>query len=364
MKRSKIKPDITTYTSVLACYCKLGDIEQIKSVIRQLKRNKVSLRAHLISDTLDKAGKFKSDFGAMEQMFDLMKKNRFPLDTKTNFIMLTHSKKTGNIKKTEELFQEMKSNNLHDSRAYNIMISLYQNRIKQIKKKKEMKSNNLHDTKMYNRKISMYQEKIKQLAKEMKSNNLHDSTAYNTLIDLYGRNGDFNKMEQEFNDMKRHTSPNIITYNCMINHYGDIYKMEHLQEEMKSSNTIPNDKTYHIMIEVYAKNGGVEKVEQLIQEMQRMGIMSVDGYNCIINIYSKWQDLNKMEQFFDEMKRKNFTPSVTTYSLMLNHYADNNNIMKIKLALEEMDRNYCHRSDLPRKTQVMLEDQMDRSDNP
>ncbi|KAL5098700.1 hypothetical protein RYX36_003027 [Vicia faba] len=126
---------------------------------------------------------------------------------------------------------------------------------------------------------------------------------------------------QVFHDMKeRGCLPNAATYNSLIKHLCKIRRMEKVYElvedmERTGGDCLPNAVTYNYLLKSLKEP---EEVLGILERMERNGCaMSDDVYNLLLRLYMKWDDLDGLRKVWDEMERNGLGPDRRSYTIMI-----------------------------------------------
>jgi pentatricopeptide repeat protein len=117
--------------------------------------------------------------------------------------------------------------------------------------------------------------------------------------------------------------PDVYTYNSMIKAFSrDLVKVEKLYLKMIEKRIDPNVVIYNTMIDVYAKNGKLEKAIKVFASMKKDGIIpTVVTYNSMIDAYSKSGQIDNAIEVFASMKKDGVKPDDSSFSALLDCYA-------------------------------------------
>ncbi|CAI8589415.1 unnamed protein product [Vicia faba] len=126
---------------------------------------------------------------------------------------------------------------------------------------------------------------------------------------------------QVFHDMKeRGCLPNAATYNSLIKHLCKIRRMEKVYElvedmERTGGDCLPNAVTYNYLLKSLKEP---EEVLGILERMERNGCaMSDDVYNLVLRLYMKWGYLDGLRKVWDEMERNGLGPDRRSYTIMI-----------------------------------------------
>jgi pentatricopeptide repeat domain-containing protein 1 len=119
-----------------------------------------------------------------------------------------------------------------------------------------------------------------------------DAIFFNTLLNGYCEAGKLNEAEGLILEMKERDIPlTASTYNTLIKGYGLARQPEEamklLQEMGKSDTSKPNDRTFNMLIKVWAQDKNPEKARHVISLMRAAGVgPDVVSYNTLAQVSS------------------------------------------------------------------------------
>jgi len=112
--------------------------------------------------------------------------------------------------------------------------------------------------------------------------------------------------------------PDVATYNSLIKHLCKIRRMEKVYEllnEMDQKDCPPNTITYSFILKVM-KNP--EEVSNLLWRMEKTGCkLDGDIYNLILNLYMGWKYQTGIQSVWDEMEKNGLGPDQRSYTIMV-----------------------------------------------
>jgi len=174
---------------------------------------------------------------------------------------------------------------------------------------------------------------------EMKANNINVSLCvFNTLIDACGRVGDMVSAAKLFRDMmEAQCVPDLITYSTLIKGYcvcGDLSEAMQLFDTMKKNRIRPDAIVFHSLLDGCAKKQKPALCEQVIYEMVDAGI-NPSNYSAsiLVKLYGRRRDLVAAFRILEEMPVKyHFRPNVAVYTCLM-YYCIANGRMDLAMDL-------------------------------
>ncbi|KAG4929241.1 hypothetical protein JHK82_046304 [Glycine max] len=163
--------------------------------------------------------------------------------------------------------------------------------------------------------------------------------AYNCLISEYCNDGMVDKAFKVFAEMREKgkkfgeavklvhkvnkvgLSPNIVTYNILINGFCDVGKMDtavRLFNQLKSSGLSPTLVTYNTLIAGYSKVENLAGALDLVKEMEERCIArSKVTYTILIDAFARLNYTDKACEMHSLMEKSGLVPDVYTYSVLI-----------------------------------------------
>nr|GEV57381.1 hypothetical protein [Tanacetum cinerariifolium] len=148
----------------------------------------------------------------------------------------------------------------------------------------------------------------------------------------------------EFGDKKgvKRIAANVHTYNILMRAFykdGLIDKVEQVWEDMIAKNCLPNAYSYSILMAVYCDDGRIGEATRVWEEMKDTGLKcDVMGYNTMIGGFCEAGDVNKAEEFFKEMGLSGVESSCVTYERLISGYCKVKDVDSAMLLYKDMCR--------------------------
>ncbi|GFP79656.1 putative pentatricopeptide repeat-containing protein at3g15200 [Phtheirospermum japonicum] len=176
-----------------------------------------------------------------------------------------------------------------------------------------------------------------ELLRKMWENSLDpDVTICNNVIDGLCFKKRIPEALRIFDEMseKRGCSPNVATYNTLIKHLCKIRRMDKVGEllsEMEKTK-MPNLLTYGYLLKATKK---IEEVDEILERMRRSGCeLDGDSYNLVLRLFMEWGDENRVRCVWNEMKRFGLGPDKRSYTIVIHGLYDKG---RIREGLEYFD---------------------------
>jgi pentatricopeptide repeat domain-containing protein 1 len=111
---------------------------------------------------------------------------------------------------------------------------------------------------------------MKELQEERNLNTHTDLFIYNAVLNCWARQGNGPRAESFFRELERFGSPDLISYNSVINAYKDNFaKGESFVQEMIKRGILPDEITYRTLLKVMKADGSISEKKKKIAEMKR-----------------------------------------------------------------------------------------------
>jgi pentatricopeptide repeat protein len=337
-------PNTVAYTTLANIYAQNGEIEKALNLVQQMQmdfdsgRNK-DCRPNLhtyntILNALHKSN--RSDAAEKAEFFF----NAIPSpDTVTYNTLLNIYANNGKVDKAVKLFQQMQLD--FDSRKN-----------KDCRPSMHTFASVLNALQKSNRPDATL--KAEQIFYSIPSPN---TVTCSTMANIYAQNGEIEwalelvqRMQVDFDSGKnKNCRPNMHTYATILNALHKSNRSDALEKAELFFDSIPspNTVTYNTLLNIYARNGEIEKALYLVQQMQsdfesgknKDCRPDMHTYNTILNALLKSNRSDavaKAEQFFNSIP----SPNTVTYTTLLNIYAQNGEIKKALNLVQQMQSNY------------------------
>jgi len=382
---SALRPNTGHYNTVIGAYCKAGDVAGAELILKDMISDKVmpdvfTFNSLIHACTHTSRPSPKLAFRFFETMQEMQLK---PNSVTFNALINAHAK-LGQVDGAERALDEMKQNGIQpDSITYGSLVhtcaSANPPDVARARKfldlAKEQKQAGLRT---WNAAIDAFakfgdMQGAEQLLKEMEKEGLEpDIVTFSSLINACGNErGDSTRALRYLELMKeRGLKPNAYTFNCMVDALaksGDLDGAERLLLEMEEQSGLqanvvtftslihacanshnvakhrpdaeralkywemmvkdrkikPDIRTFNSLIDVYAKFGDLDRAENLLDEMQTVGIEAdVFTFNHLINACANTYkpNPNRAREFLNAMKDRGLEPRVVTYNSAINAY--------------------------------------------
>lgn len=129
---------------------------------------------------------------------------------------------------------------------------------------------------------------------------------YNHMISLYISNGELEKVPAVVKELKKNTSPDIVTFNLWLRicaSLDDIETAEKVFLELKKTKVDPDWVTYSTLASIYIKSSTFEKAGPTLMEMEKKVTRKVRvAYSSMISLYTSLGNLEEVNRIWKKMK--------------------------------------------------------------
>ncbi|KAF4390914.1 pentatricopeptide repeat-containing protein At4g02820, mitochondrial [Cannabis sativa] len=192
---------------------------------------------------------------------------------------------------------------------------------------------------------------------------LNNPLPYNHMMSLYISNGQLEKVPGIIQELKRNTTPDVVTHNLWLTvcaSQNDVESAEKTLLELKKAKLDPDWVTYSTLTNLYIKTGFTEKAASTLKEMEKMATrknrvayssllslhtnlgdkegvqrtwkkmkslfrkMNDAEYNCMISSLLKLEELKEAEDLYTEWRSVSGTGDVRISNLLLASYINRN----------------------------------------
>ncbi|XP_028777054.1 pentatricopeptide repeat-containing protein At2g15980 [Neltuma alba] len=150
--------------------------------------------------------------------------------------------------------------------------------------------------------------------------------------------------EQSEKDLKRdiRVTPNVYTYHTLMlccYRNGLIEKVKKIWDEMVELNCVPNAYSYTVLMAVFCGEGKMEEAEKLWQEMRTKALEpDAVSYETMIGGFCKTGNVGRAEEFYREMAMNGIEGTSATYEHIIKGHCDIGDIDSAILVYKDMCR--------------------------
>ncbi|XP_057873045.2 pentatricopeptide repeat-containing protein At3g24000, mitochondrial-like [Cryptomeria japonica] len=291
MQLTVVKPDSTTFASILSTCAKKGALEQGMGIHQSIKDSGILSDIVVATALVDMYAKCGSIDKAHE-IFDRMPQR----DVFSWTAMITGYAQNGFVEKALETFKQMQLAGVKpNSTTFSSILSAC--------------------AKMGTLEHGM---NIHQSIKD--KGILLDVLVATSLVDMYAKCGDIDKARELFDKMPRR---NVISWNAMIAGYaqnGSVEKALETFKQMQLAGVKPNSTTFASILPACAKMGALEQGMDIHQSiMEGGGLSDIIVGNALVDMYAKCGSIHRARELFDKIPQRN----VISWNAMIAGYAQN-----------------------------------------
>lgn len=144
------------------------------------------------------------------------------------------------------------------------------------------------------------------MAKMLECGLVRNPHPYNHMISLYLSNGQLEKVHEVIQELMKHTSPDILTYNLWITacaKQNNVRAAEKVFRELKKAKLDPDWVTYSCLTNLYMKSGFDEKAALTLKEMEKMvSRKNRVSYSSLLSLHANMGDKDGLRRIWKKMK--------------------------------------------------------------
>ncbi|XP_043725387.1 pentatricopeptide repeat-containing protein At4g02820, mitochondrial isoform X2 [Telopea speciosissima] len=150
---------------------------------------------------------------------------------------------------------------------------------------------------------------------------LKNCLPYNHMLSLYISNGELEKALAMIQELKKKTSPDVVTYNlwlkiCALQ--NDVKGAEQVYLELKMSKVLGDWVTYSVLSSLYIKNDLLEKATHTLKEMEkRVSRKERVAYPSLVSLHASKGDKDQVYQVWKKLKSTFHKMNDAEYTCMI-----------------------------------------------
>ncbi|XP_057840102.1 pentatricopeptide repeat-containing protein At1g15510, chloroplastic [Cryptomeria japonica] len=271
-----VKPNSTTFASILSTSAKVVDLEQGREIHQRLIESGYLSDVVVLNALIDMYAKYGSILKARE-LFDKM----FQRNVVSWTALISGYAKNGLVEKALETFKQMQSAGVKPNSATIASILPACAKIGALEQ-----GMNIHQS-------------------IIEGGFLADVVVVNALIDMYAKCGSMQKAVKLFDKTSQR---DVISWTAMIAGYaqnGLVEKALETFRQMELAGVKPNSTTFASILPACAKMGALEQGMDIHQSIIEIGLLSdVVVVNALIDMYAKCGSIQKAHELFDKMSQR------------------------------------------------------------
>uniref|UniRef100_A0A2C9VWE5 Pentacotripeptide-repeat region of PRORP domain-containing protein n=1 Tax=Manihot esculenta TaxID=3983 RepID=A0A2C9VWE5_MANES len=135
---------------------------------------------------------------------------------------------------------------------------------------------------------------------------LKNHLPYNRMLCLYVANGQLEKVPEVIKELKKKTSPDVVTYNVWLSacaSQNDVETAKEVFMEMKKAKVDPDWMTFSTLTNLYVKNQLLQDAASTLKEMEKMASRkNRPAYSSLLSLHANMRDRNGVCRIWNKMK--------------------------------------------------------------
>lgn len=282
--------------------------------------------------------------------FNVMSKYDVPPNLAAFNGLLSALCKSKNVRKAQEIFDDMKNQFVPDAKTYSILIEGW-GRDPNLPKAREMYREMVGagfdaDIVAYGIMVDVLckagrVDEALDIVKEMEFSGCQPTSfIYTVLIHAYGVDNRIEDAVDLFLDMEtKGVVADVAAYNSLISAFCKVNKFENVYnvlEEMMVKKVIPNSRTCNIILNSLIGRGKTDEAFKIFRRMRKICEPDADTYTVMIKMFCSRNELEMAFTVWDYMKKKKFVPSMHTFSALIHGFCDKADASQASVLMEEM----------------------------
>ncbi|XP_059069475.1 pentatricopeptide repeat-containing protein At3g24000, mitochondrial-like [Cryptomeria japonica] len=318
--------DIVSWNALIAGYAQNGFVESALEIFKQMQLAAVKPNSTTFASILPMCAKM----GALKQGMDIHRsvmEGGFLSDIIVGNTLVDMYAKCGNIDKARKLFDRMQQ---RDIISWNAMIAGYAHNEFVEKALETFKQMQLTGVKPNSSTLASILPACAKMGALDQGIDIHQSikdreilvdvVVATAFVDMYAKCGRIDKACELFDKMPHR---NVVSWNAMIAGYaqnGFVEKALETFKQMQLAGLKPDSTTFASILPACAKMGALEQGMNIHQSIMEGGFLSdIIVGNALVDMYGKCGNMDKARELFDKMSQKN----VVSWNAMIAGYAHN-----------------------------------------
>ncbi|PWA51768.1 tetratricopeptide repeat (TPR)-like superfamily protein [Artemisia annua] len=312
--RTKGLLNIETFCIIMRKYARAQKVEEAIYTFNVMEKYNVPPNLAAFNGLLSALCKSKNVRKAQE-IFNTMK-DRFVPDQKTYSILIEGWGRDPNLPMAREIYREMISDGCKpDIVTYGIMVDILC-------------------------KAGRVDEAI-DIIKDMIYNDCQPTSfIYSILVHTYGIENRIEDAVDTFLEMEKNgVKADVAVYNALISAFCKVNKLKNayrVLNEMESKGVKPNSRTCNILLNHLIERKETDEAFKVFRRMIKICDPDADTYTIMIKMFSEKGDIEMALKVWKFMKKKQFVPSLHTFSVLINGLCENEDASQACMLMEEM----------------------------
>ncbi|CAN1151514.1 Pentatricopeptide repeat-containing protein At1g77360, mitochondrial [Linum perenne] len=306
--------NVETFCIIMRKYARAQKVEEAVYAFNVMEKYDVPQNLAAFNSLLSALCKSKNVRKAQE-IFDSMK-DRFVPDSKTYSILLEGWGKAPDLPKAREIFREMVDDGCNpDVVTYGIMVNLL------------CKAGRVDEA------LGIVREMNDKVCKPT-------TFIYSVLVHMYGTEGRIEDAVDTFLEMEKEgINADVAVYNALIGAFCKVRKHQNVYrvlKEMESKGVSCNSRTYNIILNSLIDCGETDEAFTVFRSMIKVCDPDADTYTMMIKMFCDIKNLKMALKVWNYMKKKQFIPSLHTFSVLINGLCEEGDVTQACILLEDM----------------------------
>lgn len=312
--RSKGLLNIETFCIIMRKYARAQKVEEAIYTFNVMEKYNVSPNLPAFNGLLSALCKSRNVRKAQE-IFDNMK-HKFIPDEKTYSILIEGWGRDPNLPKAREIYKEMVNDGCRpDIVTYGIMVDILC-------------------------KTGRVDEAI-EIIKDMEGSGCRPTSfIYSILVHTYGIENRIEDAVDTFLEMERKgIRADVAIYNALISAFCKVNKLRNayrVLNEMECKGMKPNSRTCNILLNFLIERKETDEAFKVFRRMIRICDPDADTYTIMIKMFCETGNIKMALKVWKYMKQKQFVPSLHTFSVLINGLCENEDVSQACMLMEEM----------------------------
>ncbi|KAL0556311.1 hypothetical protein IC582_004824 [Cucumis melo] len=339
---------VRAYHSMIESLAKIRQYQMVWDLVNAM-RNKEILNVETFCIIMKKYARAQKVEEAV-YTFNVMEKYNMKRNVAAFNGLLSALCKSKNVRKAQEIFDNMKDQFVPESKTYSILIEGW-GRAPNLPKAREIYremigSGCIPDEVTYCIMVDVLckagrVDEAVEIVKEMDNNNCGPSSfVYSVLVHTYGVENRIEDAVSTFLEMERNgVVADVAAYNALISAFCKANKIKNVYRVLKDMDlkgVNPNSRTCNIIINSLIGRGETDEAFKIFRRMVKVCEPDIDSYTMIIKMFCAKKELDMALKIWKYMKKKQFVPSMHTFSVLINGLCQIGNATQACVLLEEM----------------------------
>ncbi|CAN0877101.1 Pentatricopeptide repeat-containing protein At1g77360, mitochondrial [Linum grandiflorum] len=312
--KSKRMLNVETFCIIMRKYARAKKVEEAVYAFNVMEKYDVPQNLAAFNGLLSALCKSQNVRKAQE-LFDGMK-SQFVPDSKTYSILLEGWGRAPDLTKAREIFREMVDNGCDpDVVTYGIMVNLL------------CKAGRVDEA------LAIVREMNDKVCKPT-------PFIYSVLVHMYGNEGRIEEAVDTFLEMEKEgVNADVVVYNALVGAFCKVKKHQNVYrvlKEMESKGVPCNSRTYNIILNSLIDCGKTDEAFAVFRSMIKVCDPDADTYTMMIKMFCEIKDVATALKVWKYMKRRQFIPSLHTFSVLINGLCEKGEVTQACILLEDM----------------------------